>query len=106
MRSHGEKLANATAEVFVPEHWQAWSWQFDMSPFAVGGQDGGREMGVKDARRSRHAAKRMSLIRVSSSRRNWRRQRTAVAQRRSIKPEFVEVRDPWSEPERDAGDGV
>ena len=44
---------------------RAWSGQFDMSPIAVGGQDGEREMGVKDAqhqKRSPQLAVRRSWI--------------------------------------------
>jgi hypothetical protein len=44
-------------------------------------------------------AKHMSLTRVSSSRRKCCRQRTTVAQGRLIKPEHVQLRDPWSEPD-------
>ncbi len=47
-------------------------------------------------------AKRMSLTHVSSSSRKWRRQRTAVAQRRFDQARtrsLVQLRDPWSEPD-------
>ena len=59
-----------------------------MSPIAVGGKSGERETGVKDAQQPAKpaCAKRMSLTRVSSSRRKCCRQRTAVVQRRFDQP--------------------
>ena len=44
-------------------------------------------------------AKRMSLTRLSPSRRKCRRQRTTSRSIGSFKPELVQLRDPWSEPD-------